>query len=63
MRALEGDLYGYPPDGTSAPPGGHHLLGWSESYDNDESAWAVWDLRTGAQVLLRTLPVGRRAAR
>ena len=28
------------------------------SYDSDESAWAVWDLRTGEQVLLRTLPVG-----
>ncbi len=58
VRSLDGDLYGYPPDGTSVPPGGHHLLGWSESYDRDESAWAVWDLRTGAQILLRTLPLG-----
>ena len=58
VRDLEGDLYGYPPDGTSVPPGGHHLLGWSDFYDHGESALAVWDLRTGAQVLLRTLPSG-----
>ena len=32
VRDLDGDLYGFPPDGTSLPPGGHHLLGWSE-YD------------------------------
>ena len=62
VRSLEGHLYGYPPDGTSVPPGGHHLLGWSESYANDESAWAVWDLRTGAQILLRTLPPGGRGS-
>ena len=58
VRDLDGDLYGFPPDGTSLPPGGHHLLGWS-AYDRDESAWAVWDLRTGEQVLLRALPSAR----
>jgi WD40 repeat protein len=58
VRRLDGDLYGYPPDGTSVPPGGHHLLGWSEFYDRQQSALAVWDLRTGDQVLLRTLPRG-----